>query len=154
MNYCIKTDTTGIFQTNSGENIAPDCQARWRPQHAFRFPLLRDSERVGKFVVSRHAGQGCRLATLTAWRAARSAGYVSTRAPEADRYGKITGPFRKKCVARLPCQLNLAQLSSKNLSYTHLGYGQQATLRLFPDGNAEGAAFDRFTGGGIGLGLA
>ena len=48
MNYCIKTDTAGIFQTNSGENIAPDCQARWRPRHAFRLPP-RDSKRVGKF---------------------------------------------------------------------------------------------------------
>src|SRR5450759_514088 len=51
MSYCIKTDTSSIFWTNSGKNIVPDYQARWRLRHAFRFPLLRDSKRVSKFAV-------------------------------------------------------------------------------------------------------
>ena len=42
---------------------------------------------------------------------------------EADRCGKITAPFRKKCVTRLLCQSILLQLSSKNLSYTLAHFG-------------------------------
>ncbi len=55
-------------------------------------------------------------------RAAHSAGYVSAQAPEAGRYGKIAGPFRKKC-ATPPCPTNttLPKSSPNNLSYTRPG---------------------------------
>jgi hypothetical protein len=40
---------------NPGIDIAPGLRARWRPRHAFRFPLLRDSKRVGKFAADADA---------------------------------------------------------------------------------------------------
>jgi len=45
---------------------------------------------VADFEKGRQVCRGCR-------RAARSAGYVSARAPEADRHGNIADQFRKKC---------------------------------------------------------
>jgi len=55
MIYWVKTDASDIFWIHSRPerqyNIAPGWQARWRPRRAFRFPVFRDSKRVGKFAV-------------------------------------------------------------------------------------------------------